>query len=436
MKLGLSNRLTVILVLVVVALQAVSVVAFLRLQQADHGQWRPPVPVRIAAAANALDQTAPEQRDDLLVALNGDATRFFIVTDTPEGYRERAGAFPALLQGYGAALQGRDVRLLVPETRRPPRRRQTAAYALSVVLDDGQRLVVAPGLTQRRRSVALAALTINFIAALGAAVLVWRMVRRATRDFETLAEASDRFAVDLSAPPMAAGGGSEAHRVASAFNRMQARIRALMNERMRMLAAVAHDLKTLLTRLRLRAALIDDDGQRARADRDIALMASLIEDVLMVARGEQKPLALAPTDVGALIADIARERVVQGQAVTIARSDAGLVLAEPGALRRIVENLVGNAVAYAEAAEVSFSREEGSWRVLVVDRGPGLPEGFSALAFEPFSRGEESRSRETGGSGLGLSIARSLARQLGGDVVLETTPGGGVTAVLSIPPAE
>jgi signal transduction histidine kinase len=433
-RLGLVNRLTLTLVLVVVALQAISVLGLMSLQHRDQDDWRLPVPVRIAAAAAAVDRTPSARRDDLLVALNGDATRFFITDGVPSGYRQRGGALPVLLRSYGTALEGRDVRLLVPEERRRFRPRlqgrRTAVYAVSVALADGQRLVVAPGLGQRRRGIAVAALVFNLLVGLVAAFLVWRTVQRATRDLQVIAEASDRFAVDLGAPPMDETGHAEARRVASAFNRMRARIQALMTERMRMLAAAAHDLKTLMTRLRLRVALIEDAEQRARADRDVALMATLIEDVLLVARGEERPAVLAPVDVAELLTDLASERAALGQAVSLGRLDAGRVRADLVALRRIVENLVENAVVYGGSAEVSFERDDDRWRLAVVDHGPGLTPAFAGQAFEPFARGEASRSRETGGSGLGLSIARSLAQQMSAEIRLETTPGGGVTALV------
>ncbi|MBA4809230.1 HAMP domain-containing sensor histidine kinase [Brevundimonas sp.] len=433
-RLGLANRLTLTLVLVVVAFQAISVLGLMALQQQDQDEWRLPVPVRIAAAAAALDRTPSARRDDLLVALNGDATRFFITDGVPAGYRQRGGALPVLLRSYGAALEGRDVRLLVPEERRRFRPRfqgrRTAVYAISVALEDGQRLVVAPGLGQRRRGVAMAALVFNLLVGLAAAVLVWRTVQRATRDLQVIADASDRFAVDLGAPPMDETGHAEARRVASAFNRMRARIQALMGERMRMLAAAAHDLKTLMTRLRLRVALIEDADQRARADRDVALMATLIEDVLLVARGEERPAVLVPVDVEELLTDLVSERAALGQAVSLGRVEPGRVQGDVVALRRIVENLVENAVVYGGSAEVSFQRDDDRWRLAVVDHGPGLTAAFADRAFEPFARGEASRSRATGGSGLGLSIARSLAQQMGADIRLETTPGGGVTALV------
>lgn len=435
MRLSLSNRLTLALVGLVVVVQAVGLFGFVRLQQADTGSWRLPAPVRIAAAAEALDRTPAGERDALLVAMNGDATRFFLSSGLPDGYHERGGVLPRLYQGYGAALRGRDVRILVEDGRRPSLRLEArnegrTAYAFSVALRDGQRLVVAPSLAQRRRGLAAAILLLNLGVCLVAALVVWRTVRAATQGLEAIARASDRFAGDLAAPPMEERGPREARQVASAFNRMRSRIQGLMNERMRMLAAVAHDLKTLLTRLRLRVALIEDDDQRARGDRDVALMAALIEDVLLVARGEERPLVLTAVDAGAILRDIAEERRRLGQTVILNEIEDGLIKANATALRRIVENLVENAIVYGGSAELSFNGSGPGWSLRVLDRGPGFDEAFTAQAFEPFARGETSRSRETGGAGLGLSIARSLARQMGMETEIGETPGGGATVTV------
>lgn len=433
-RLGLSTRLTLAMVLLLLVAQVVMLVAFARAQQAAGGAWRAPVPTRIAAAAEALDRTPSRERDALLVAMNGDSTRFFIVNGTPAGYREGRGLIPDLYEGYAGPLRGRDPKVLVPEVRRQYRpalsERRTAAYAFSVALADGQRLVVAPGVGQRRRSIATAILLLNLLVCFAAAFLAWRTIRGATRGLEAIALASDRFAQDLSAPPMTAGGSAEARQMAAAFNRMRGEIRRLMRDRMTMLAAAAHDLKTLLTRLRLRVGLIDDPDQRAAGDRDIALMTALIEDVLIVARGEERPPALGPVDVAALLREIVADRQAQGQAVTAGRMDDGPVTADIAALRRIVENLIENAVTYAGSAEVEFTHEATGWRLRVIDHGPGLSPDFAPRAFEPFARGEESRSRATGGAGLGLSICRSLAAQMKMTLTLGRTPSGGLTACL------
>jgi signal transduction histidine kinase len=435
LRLGLSNRLTLTIVILVVLTQAVSLFGYIKFQQEDMGVWRLPVPVRVSAAVATLDRTPDSYRDEVLVALNGDATRFFISEGAPPGYRGRPGPYPALLAGYGAALHGRDVQVLVASGQRPLARLRDSSnptYAISVALHDGQRLIVEPSLIQRRRGVALATLLFNLAVGLFCAFLVWRTVRTGTRGLEAIADASDRFAADLATPEMDETGAPEARRVAAAFNRMRHRIRKLMSERMRMLAAVAHDLKTFLTRLRLRAALIEDPEQRARADRDIALMAALIEDVILVARGEDQPAALGEVHIDRLLAEIVEERRALGQDVEMSAPKDSIILADPLALRRVIENLTENAVTYAGSAHLEFSGNISAWTLKIMDHGPGLGD-FMNRAFEPFERGEGSRNRETGGAGLGLSIARSLARGMDADIQLETTQGGGLTAIIHHP---
>ncbi|WP_370523481.1 sensor histidine kinase [Brevundimonas sp. P7753] len=434
--LSLSTRLTLAVVVVLAVVQILGLIGFVNLQRESGRGWRLPLPSRIAAAADLLDRTPTRERDLLLIAMNGDQTRFFLTTNAPPGYVERPGVGPGVLSAYGSALQGRAVRILAPEIRQErwrPLLRERPAYAFSVQLADGQRLVVAPGSFQRRRVRLAALLVLNLIIGLAAALLVWGTIRGATRPLQVIAEAADGFAADLNAPPMDEGGPVEARQVALAFNRMRAEIRRLMAERIRMLAAAAHDVKTLLTRLRLRVALIADEAQRDRADRDIALMATLLDDVLLVARGEERPAIVAPVDLPPLLEDMARERRSLGQAVaTGPMPGSALVLADAAGLRRVLENLIENAVLYGGGADLELRDAGAAWRVAIVDYGPGLEDAFEPDAFEPFSRGEASRSRETGGTGLGLSIARSLIRQMGGEIFLETTPGGGLTVVVAL----
>lgn len=319
---SLSTRLTLAIVVVLAIVQVLGLVGFLKIQRENGGGWRLPLPSRVAAAADLLDRTPVRERDLLLIAMNGDQTRFFLSSGTPAGYIERLGVRPTLYSAYGAALQGRMVRVLVPENRRerwrPLGDRRVRPYAFSVQLADGQRLIVTPWTQQQRRIRIAALLALNFIVGLAAALLVWRTIRRSTRPLQVIADAADSFAADLNASPMDEGGPGEARQVALAFNRMRAEIRRLMGDRMRMLAAAAHDVKTLLTRLRLRVALIEDQEQRARADRDIALMATLMDDVLLVAKGEERAAALVPIDLASLLEDMARERRALGHAVATA----------------------------------------------------------------------------------------------------------------------
>lgn len=438
--LPLSTRLTLAVVIILALVQVLGLVGVMNLQRENSGGWRLPLPSRVAAAADLLDRTPARDRDLLLIAMNGDQTRFFLSSSAPSGYAERRGVRPPIYSAYGAALQGRTVQLLVPENGqdrwRPPRDPRAPAFAFSVQLADGQRLIVAPGSQQRQRGRVAVLLALNFIVGLIAALLVWRTIRRATRPLQIIADAADGFAADLNAPPMNETGPDEARQVALAFNRMRAEIRRLMAERMRMLAAAAHDVKTLLTRLRLRVALIADDEQRARADHDIALMATLVDDVLLAAKGEERPAAVGSMDIAPFLTDMARERRTLGQAVTLgAMPDSALVLADPAGLRRALENLLENALLYGGGADLDLHDAGTAWSIAIVDHGPGLEDAFERDAFEPFARGEASRSRETGGAGLGLSIARSLVRQMGGEISLEKTPGGGLTVIVTLPMA-
>jgi signal transduction histidine kinase len=307
--------------------------------------------------------------------------------------------------------------------------------ALAVALRDGAVLIVEPGRALRRQAVFYGLLVVNVLAGLVVLLLVWLSARAIAAPLQAIADRADRFALDLDTAPMQERGPREARAVAAAFNRLRGELRRLMAERLRMLAAIAHDLKTYLTRLRLRAALIADEAQRDAADRDVRLMSELIEDVLLVARGEERLPASGPVDLARLAAETVAARAGAGEAVTLEGSVGGgaLVTGDETGLRRALENLIGNAVKYAGAGRVVLTAEGDGWSLAVVDQGPGLPDGFEAEAFDLFSRAEGSRSRETGGAGLGLSIARALVRQSGGDVSLTPTPGGGLTATIHLP---
>lgn len=436
MRLGLGSRLTLAIVGVLVLLQALGLLTALHLRGLEGPVWRAQVPARLAAAAQALDDLSPEARVSLLRALNGDETRFFLTDELPQGYRRLDGPAALFSRGNRQAFYDRDLVILVPEVRRgwrPRARADIVDYVFSVKLEDGRRLNVAPGQSQRRRGVTMAFLALSAFMTLAAAILTWRLVRLAIAQLEAISLAADHFAADMTSPAMVETGPAEARRVSAAFNRMRGEIRRLMDERLRMLAAVAHDLKTLLTRLRLRVALIEDETQRARGDRDIAEMALLIEDVLQVARGEDRPPLLISTDVERLVVDLVATRREAGDPIILGRCEPISACAEASHLRRVLENLVDNAIAYAGNAELTIRRSGDAYvEICVVDHGPGIAKEFLASAFEPFTRQETSRSRQTGGAGLGLAIAHALAKQMKGEVVLTETPGGGLTAIVRL----
>lgn len=262
------------------------------------------------------------------------------------------------------------------------------------------------------------------------APLGWWSARRLTRPVRLFAEAADRLGLDPGAPPLPVAGPAEVRDAAQAFNRMQDRLQAYMDGRTAMVAAIAHDLRTPLTSLRIRT---ETAPERDRMAADIARMEAMIAQVLAFVRGETVREARERLDLAMLAAACMREEVEGGAVVRWTGGDGLWIEGEPLNLRRAMHNLIQNAVAYAGSASVRVARE-GRWAVVSVsDKGPGLPEAELERVFEPFARGEPSRSRATGGVGLGLASARSIARAHGGEVTLHNRAAGGLEARLSVP---
>ncbi|OHC61649.1 MAG: hypothetical protein A2040_11025 [Rhodocyclales bacterium GWA2_65_19] len=269
---------------------------------------------------------------------------------------------------------------------------------------------------------------------LGAVIAVALVaVRLVTRPLQRLAAAADAFGRDLESPPLEESGPTETRRAAEAFNRMQGRIKRLVAERSRALAAVSHDLRTPLTRMRLRAELVDDEDLRAQIGADIDDMQAMVESTLDYLRGLRENEAVQEIDIEALLQSLATDEQALGRPVAL---EAGAVAPFAGrlsALRRALANLVDNAVKYGGAARMRVEDGPDALRLAVEDSGPGIPEDALASVVEPYIRLETSRSRATGGVGLGLAIARDAARLHGGDLRLENRPEGGLRALLILP---
>lgn len=232
-------------------------------------------------------------------------------------------------------------------------------------------------------------------------------------------------------------GTREVREAAQVFNTMARRLHEQFRTRGLMVAAMSHDLRTPLTRLRMRFGAPDnrmDEALQQRCVDDIREMDALIDTVLGVFRGDAlgTPQALQDTAVVALVQSLADDMAEQGQAVGLTVPPPGqgsdVVRAEPAALRRVIGNLVGNAVRYAGRADVSVRIAAGEIAVVVDDRGPGIPSAQLDAVFEPFFRLEPSRNRDTGGTGLGLYIARELALRQGAHIRLSNRAGGGLRA--------
>ncbi len=267
------------------------------------------------------------------------------------------------------------------------------------------------------------------------ALCAWA-VRAATQPLRTLADAADALGRDRPAAPLAEDGPREVQRAAQAFNRMQQRIQAHLDERMQILAAVSHDLQTPITRLRLRADLLDDAALRNKLHADLAEMQSLVEEGIAYARSSEAiKEPLQRVDLRALVQSIAFDYADAGLPVQLLHAALGTCDTRPQALRRLVCNLVDNALKFAGAAELSLEAgHDGQWLVRVLDRGPGIPANELAAVLQPYVRLEDSRNRSTGGTGLGLAIANELAQALGGRLVMEPRGDGpGLEARVELP---
>jgi protein-histidine pros-kinase len=205
-----------------------------------------------------------------------------------------------------------------------------------------------------------------------------------------------------------------------------------MEERERFLAAVSHDLRTPLTRMKLYLEGKDLAEYKPRIQQEINEMAAMLDQTLDYLRGQAQPEAFQRLDVRALLEAMAEDAEALGQAVTF-EGEAAPVMAQSRSLTRCVNNLVQNALRYGKTAQISL-KEEGEQIVIeIADDGPGIPQEMLQRVFEPFVRLEESRSKVTGGVGLGLSIARGIARQHGGELSLYNATQGGLVARLTLP---
>lgn len=263
-------------------------------------------------------------------------------------------------------------------------------------------------------------------------LLAWYGARRLARPIQQLTQAAARLGDNLEAPPIAESGPLETRQAARLFNRMQDKLRLQLAERSRFLAAVSHDLRTPLTRIRLRSAQLDDTALQAKLGKDIDDMTAMLDATLAYLRDESQQESWQLLDITALLQVLAEDAQEQGHHVSV-DGHADSLLTLPGSLRRCLDNLLENALRYGERADIHLQQSGDTVCIEIRDHGPGIPENRMSSVFEPFVRLEESRNRHTGGVGLGLAIARDAARRMGGTLTLHNAPQGGLIARLTLP---
>jgi len=445
MSLGnLWARVVAILLVGFIAWQLLIVLATsLPSRGSDARPYGLPRPADAAAMIGAIERAPSPERAKLIDLFN---QGLYSVQLAPEGVSPSPNAttddLVTLGRYYAAAMPGRAVAV---DARRPflgtllgsrPRpARFFAPVRIMISLNDGDALVLtsrpAPALRNflRRRSL---------LGALGGLVLLGILMlamRQAMRPIVRLSGGVRAFGHDLRTNDLAVEGPAEVRDLARAFNEMKRRIAALMSERTRTLAAIAHDMRTYLTRLRLRVEYIEDAGHRERAVRDLDEMAALLDDTLMLASADAPGTEPAPViDLRAHVEAVLAAREVVPERLHIALADGPIhVRARPLAVRRILDNLLDNGLRYAGQVTVALERRAGQAILAVSDDGPGIaPEWLDRLG-EPFVRPDPSRNRDSGGAGLGLAIVRALATQDGAELHFANRPTGGLLVTLCYP---
>ena len=310
---------------------------------------------------------------------------------------------------------------------------QTGAYIASIALSDGQWLNFTVSLSPRSIGwspgmLGLAGLVIMTVLAAGLLLL-----RYLTAPFGVLVSAAERIGQNLNAPPLEEHGPRELRAATHALNAMQRRLQRVVADRDHLVAAIAHDLRTPITRLRLRADLIGDHAQRARLIADVDEIAGMTQSILAFASDNAAPEPRETLDLismlEALCADLPNVTLELPEDCPPRFGYFG----QPIGLRRCIANLIDNGTKYGGTVRVSPTFGPTAVTICIDDAGPGIPESELETVFAPFRRLETSRSRETGGTGLGLTIARTIARAHGGDVRLVNLPGKGLRAEVVLP---
>jgi len=266
-----------------------------------------------------------------------------------------------------------------------------------------------------------------------AVLLSMLAARRLIKPLSELAIAVEQLGGSGDAPQLLPHGPREVQGTMRAFNLMQERLRRFNEDRTRMIAAMSHDLRTPLTRLRLRAELVEDHDQQQKMLADLDMMGEMIESVLSFARDDAKHESRSLVDLSALVEGICQDASDAGEPVTFSGPRGVTISCRPTAVRRAISNLVDNAVKYGRSGTVSLIPEPDRAVVIVEDKGPSIPRSEREKVFEPFYRIEGSRDPDTGGVGLGLSVTRSIVWEHGGDIVLANRKGGGLSVRLELP---
>ncbi|QDK35487.1 ATP-binding protein [Sphingomonas sp. IC081] len=410
---------------------------------------------RVADALRLLEARPPGDRAELMAALQapGLSLRFAPHLPAPQAGVQDVQRSSALLQHTMRVHLGRPVEVrvisaqLLDDRGRPANtwamlsaQEPAAQFRVAVRCDPDDPWLLAEGHEDengadldRVGTIADYVVRIYALRILIVGLLTWFAVRLSMTPLKRMADAAEALGRDIHSPPLETSGPREVRRAAEAFNAMQQKVVGHIEERTRFLAAVSHDLRSPITRLRLRTEMLPDEAQKAGFRKDLVEMEEMVDATLSFMKGGADEELTGDIDLDVMLGEMVANLRDHGAAVTLSGSANGRIAGFPNGLRRCIGNLVENALRYAGSAQIVVSASPAYIAITVQDRGPGIPEEALDLVFEPFYRQEDSRNVASGGVGLGLSIARDIAAAHQGTLWLRNRSGGGLEANLRLP---
>jgi signal transduction histidine kinase len=432
---GLAGRVAIVLALALITVQLSTLPFFLREQaSAAASLYQRSTVDRVAHIIKLFEPISPEQRRQLMPVINSPALSVELFFELSA--QDREAVDEAALARSLARKLNREViikRIDQPEAGLLDIFPSQQRIAIWVPLADDSWLRFSTSSGSRSQGwvahisaqLVMVCLALVLIAALAA--------RQITRPIRTFVHAAERLGTDVNAPPIPEQGSRELRRATRVFNTMQLRLQRYVEDRTRMLAAISHDLRTSLTRLRLRTEFIADDEQRHKAQLDLEQMDAMLASTLSFARDDADHEEPVSVDIAKLLHTLCDDMADLGKTVTYEGPESLVCTCRPLAMSRAAANVLSNAVDYGQQAHVSLEQLPQHIEIRVDDAGPGIPEQHMESAFEPFMRLDKARNRSVGGTGLGLSISRSVMRSHGGDVLLANRPEGGLRVTLQLP---
>jgi len=442
----LYARIAGVLILNLVLVQLITF-ALVRLE-VEHVPLRADLAERITTSLRFLEALPPEQRDSIAMALSTPELRITLRPDfdadgaTVVRNQPARMDFDRMPETPTARFEGRILERLDPAVprqvaivERPPHpgpdgedqplEVRLAMRGSGMAIFHIQRVPTAFRWVQLATSIAI-------ICVVSAVLSLW-FAGRFSRRLREFANAAEDLGRSAEAPALPEGGPAELRLATRAFNRMQERLRRFVHDRTQMLAAISHDLRTPLTRMRLRAEFVEDDEQRGKMLHDIGEMEAMISATLAFARDDVTREPRKEEDLDEMLDHMCEAMREAGQDAHYEPIGPVPVKCSPVALRRALGNLLENAIKYGQRARARLARINGHLLLEIDDDGPGIPRDMQESVFQPFFRLDSSRNRDTGGVGLGLSVARTIIRGHGGDITLFNRPEGGLRVMVMMP---